>query len=575
MNFDYDRIAKKEDHGNQWVSYSDLFMVLSFLFLLLYTVASFRSGAISVQSNKTIADKEEQIRQLEAQVQVFERLRNNYLEVSATQQEKKIFDALMNRLDTLKEKTQQDEATARAELKELAEKNKSLDFYQNTVKSLITAHLSANAKINERDQRIDTQTKEIGSLSKTVKDQEQTLTKKERLIAQTSDQLRAVKSEFEKERVDREEQQKAFSERLSKIVKERDEKVSSLSQESTQRKQALNQSMAQMEALKTDLNQAQKQNENLINELTSAQNLSQKQIDQIKGEHLAEMQRQEGAFKDEIAKQKLNAAERAAAENMYKDRLAKSNAEHNAKLKDLEGGLAENNKRLAQLVDAGSALTNQNAALNSQLQGEKDRNKELDRELALARAKADRRKNISKRISDAFRGKGIDVEVNPNTGDVILNFGDEYFDTGKHLLKPGMAKILRGAIPKYAETLLDDTKIASQISSIEIIGFSSPTYKDRVVDPNTLSAADRGAVNYNLDLSYMRARSIFKYIFDQSKMQFKQQKQLLPLVKVTGRSFFTEDIKGQDPGVMNLDSFCKSHNCSRSQRVIIRFSLQD
>ena len=36
MSFDYDRFKAKEDNGSYWASYSDLFMVLSLVFLLLY-----------------------------------------------------------------------------------------------------------------------------------------------------------------------------------------------------------------------------------------------------------------------------------------------------------------------------------------------------------------------------------------------------------------------------------------------------------------------------------------------------------------------------------------------------------
>ena len=48
----------------------------------------------------------------------------------------------------------------------------------------------------------------------------------------------------------------------------------------------------------------------------------------------------------------------------------------------------------------------------------------------------------------------------------------------------------------------------------------------KFIDPKSLSAGDRKAVNYNLDLSYRRAKSIFSYIFDTDKMQYKYQKSL-------------------------------------------------
>ena len=119
-------------------------------------------------------------------------------------------------------------------------------------------------------------------------------------------------------------------------------------------------------------------------------------------------------------------------------------------------------------------------------------------------------------------------------------------------------------------------KVAKEISSVEIIGFSSPTYKGRYVDPQSLDENDRAAVSYNLDLSYNRAKSIFSYIFDKKSMTYQHQKDLLPLVKVTGRSFLAEEVKGRDiASGLDIKDYCAKHNCEKSQKVIIRFNLKD
>jgi hypothetical protein len=90
-----------------------------------------------------------------------------------------------------------------------------------------------------------------------------------------------------------------------------------------------------------------------------------------------------------------------------------------------------------------------------------------------------------------------------------------------------------------------------------------------------MDPANRQAVNYNLDLSYGRARAIFNYVFDQSKMSFKNQDRMLPLVKVTGRSFLTSD-KERDPAAQDsTESFCKKNDCAKLQKVIIKFTLKD
>jgi hypothetical protein len=180
-------------------------------------------------------------------------------------------------------------------------------------------------------------------------------------------------------------------------------------------------------------------------------------------------------------------------------------------------------------------------------------------------------------IRNNFEGAGIKAEVDRKTGDVILDFGDDYFDTDSHDLKSGMEVTIRKAIPVYAQSLFGTEELASEISSVEIIGFASPTYGGKPIDPTSLSTENRTAVNYNLDLSYRRAKSIFDYVFDTENMEFDHQSTMLPLINVTGRSFFSEDIKPGDTGNLSINEFCGQYNCKynckKSQRVIIKFGL--
>ena len=94
------------------------------------------------------------------------------------------------------------------------------------------------------------------------------------------------------------------------------------------------------------------------------------------------------------------------------------------------------------------------------------------------------------------------------------------------------------------------------------------------MNPVSLKAEDRQAVNYNLDLSYYRARSIFDHIFDTEKMKYKHQKDLLPRVKVTGRSFLAGQVDRELASQgMTQAEYCKRYDCKKEQRVIIRFDL--
>jgi hypothetical protein len=139
-----------------------------------------------------------------------------------------------------------------------------------------------------------------------------------------------------------------------------------------------------------------------------------------------------------------------------------------------------------------------------------------------------------------------------------------------------MKTTLKKFVPNYSKSLFDDPKIAKEIQSLEIIGFSSPTYRGKYVDPQSLKEEDRTAIDYNLDLSYNRAKSIFSYMFDKKSMTYKYQKEMLPLVKVTGRSFLAEEMKGRDiASGIPIKEYCAKYDCDKSQKVIIKFNLKD
>ena len=59
------------------------------------------------------------------------------------------------------------------------------------------------------------------------------------------------------------------------------------------------------------------------------------------------------------------------------------------------------------------------------------------------------------------------------TGQVTLDFGDEYYDSGSATLKPAMRAKLDRLFPIYTDSLFNNPKSADKIANIEIIGFAS------------------------------------------------------------------------------------------------------
>ena len=126
------RIERKDDKfkdkdsgdGNQWASYSDLFMALSFIFLLLYVTSSLRNGTNEVQQNlenrKVMAEAED----LRQQIKVYNTLKENYLEKEASKDEQQVYAELMNKLELLQDDAKEEKNDLRRQAKENEKKEK-------------------------------------------------------------------------------------------------------------------------------------------------------------------------------------------------------------------------------------------------------------------------------------------------------------------------------------------------------------------------------------------------------------------------------------------------------------------
>lgn len=477
MGWDYDRATQKHEQ-NWWTSYSDLFTMLSIVFLMMYVITALRNSADNltrvIENQKLIMEVED----LREQNRVYNQMRASQVE-EMSKKEQETYQQLMGKLDLLKDEA----ATEKNRLRELAKENESkemaLNHYQQVVRNIINANIIQKANIKRKDERIQVADTEISSLQKEIRE-------KEKIITKNNQSIEAIQAEL-KNRIKELSKKEKNSKRLATAIEE------------------------------------------------------------LRAESAAKVANLE-------------------AENIAIDRQLKQTS---TKLSSTEKGL----QAATQGMQAAKAEAAQYKGYVDSLESEKE---ELARDLAKSKELLAAKRNLAKQISAALGKAGVEGEVDGKTGDVILTFGDEYFDTNKANLKPNMKKTLQKFIPHYAKTLFKNKKIADKIESVEIIGYSSPTYQGRFVDPQSLADSDRTAVDYNLDLSYRRAKSIFSHIFDRRHMQYSHQKELLPLVKVTGRSFLADQIKGRDlKNGISRDMFCKQYDCRKSQRVIIKFDLKE
>ncbi len=555
MGFNYEKVKSEEGSGSQWTSYSDLFMSLSVIFLLLYVTASLKQGTSTLQQNIEHAKLKAEVEDLRNQIKVYNSLKDEYINEDASKDEKRVYRQLMDKLSLLQDQAKTEKDQLREKAKENEEKEDALNQYQKLIKNIINNNLLSKARIKRRDEIIvkkddvitERQT-EIKSLERNVEQKKEIIAKGQRTIENINNELDNKMRELNRAYANQEISKKKLDEEKERLQEESDKKVEVLREQNNEVTHQLSQATStlqsvtsQLEDTKGSLQKLGHEKNILAQELEASASKYNSQIAALNQEYEAKRAAEKANFNAELKRHKLSAAARAEKEAAFE-------AHANRQAKELQDKLS---------------------GLNSKI-------KDTEGELVKAKAQANARKSLAIDIQKNFEKNGIKASVDPNNGDVVLDFGAQYFDTGKSDLKPGMKSIIERAVPVYSQSLFENENIAKKIKSVEIIGFASPTYNGKYIDPQSLSPGDRTAVDFNLDLSFGRARSIFKYIFDTNKMTFKHQRQLLPLVKVTGRSFLAERKSDRDTASgMTQKEFCETHDCSKAQRVIIKFNLDE
>ncbi len=554
MGFDYNRQKQHGSGDSMWTSYSDLFLGLSIVFLLLYVTASLKQGTDGIRQqleNQKLVKEAEDLRQ---QIKVYETLKQDYLTKQASHDEQATYEELMNKLTLLQDEQKDEKVKLLQKAQDNDKKEQALNKYQQLIRNIINSNMIAKSRIKNRDKMIDQKedvinekTQEISGLEKSVQDKSNEIRQGETQIASLeknlSKQEKALKNAYIAHKLTK----KKYEQQQEKLREEAETRIASLKSTNAKTEQELeavnselSKTSSQLNVAETKVDKLGQENNKLSGELAASDQKHKSEIDALKGTFSAQEAKDRAGFEAQLAKEKLSKDQVAARQAQFK-------ADADKRAGELAGQIAQLDKKYR---DSQGALAKATENLNA-------------------------RKNIAKQIKSKFAQNGIEAEVDGDTGDVMLSFGDQYFDTGRADLKPKMQKILESAMPAYSASLFENAKIAKKIQSVEIVGFASPTYQGKYVDPSTLDPDNRQAVNYNLDLSYKRAKSIFNYVFDRNKISFKDQDRMLPLVKVTGRSFLAGE-KSRDPATKDgSEGYCRKNDCAKLQKVIIKFTLKD
>lgn len=615
MSWDYHKLSENSNHQqDMWPAASDLFMMLSTIFLLLFVVSSLRNGAETIKSQVEYQQMMVEAQDYQEQNRIYNTLKDNYLETKASQEEQQLYTELMGKLSLLQDEAGQEKRRLTKEAQENKAKEVALNQYQQVIRNIINANMLAKANLQEKDSVIDQKRRSLAEANREIKDKDRELAVKEDKISRISmtidrNQEQLARREKEVDLLRREIQQRkiALDEKNAEINKtqgqlqskisqlqsnEKDrsklsEKIEQMRLASTQRIDQLKKERDELEGslgsaseelsgLKGELKKAattieltEKEKNKLLGDLEKASADFKNQIDGLKSGFAKDLQGEKAKLNGQLQAAKATAAEKAAAEAAYKKKADDLGHELNnkvaglqAKIKQAEDSIEKNKKEKDDYKKYIDSLEKEKEGLAQVAKESQDREKA--------------RKQIADRMRQGLAKAGIDAVVDPRTGDVTLSFGEDYFETDSADLKASMIQTLKKFIPLYANNLFEDPRIAPKIQSVEIVGFASPTYRGKYVDPQSLSVKDREAVNYNLDLSYRRAKSIFEYIFDVDKMKYTNQNRLLALVNVSGRSYLADAVKGHNVDQsLSRETFCKKFDCRKQQKVIIKFDLKD
>ena len=533
-------------------------------------------------------------------------------------------------------KNEKDSLTQQArenEKKEMA-LNKYQKMVRNIINSnklQKTKVTNRNEVIDEQVETIDEQSTKITTLNKDISQKETLIKQKENQISSINNNLAEKVSELKKSYKRAKVSQNVYQSRLKKLQSEARQQITLVEQQKRQTISELNQAKSELSSTQSQLSETQNALEDtkgqlqqkgeevagLSNKLNTAKQEAKAKMDALQAKYNADQERERQAFGAALRNQKnLSEGEIARREAQFKaaaaekdrqfaEQLGRHNAGQERERQAFEAALrnqknlseGEIARREAQFKAAAAEKDRQFSGQLSGLAGqfkaaqaEKERQfagqlsglagqlkntegqlKNTEGQLNAVKAELADRKKIAQEIKSGFDKIGVKADIDLQSGDVLLDFGQTFFENDSSQLKDEMRKILKKAMPVYSKSLFGNVNVAEKISSVEVIGFASPTYRGKFVDPNSSKPDDIDAMKYNMDLSYKRAKSIFNYILDDKEMAFEHKNSLVPNLTVSGRSFL--ELMKMNRSVASAEDYCKKNDCKKSQRVIIKFSM--
>jgi outer membrane protein OmpA-like peptidoglycan-associated protein len=511
-------------------SYSDLFAAISFCFLFLYVVNSLQSNVSTIHNQYKLAAKEKEnqekmselIAKYEKMLKTYEIDKDAYLQ-NANQDEVAHYNQALDKLKLLAENNKKNKEELLKQAQDFASKEKELNDYQKVIKNIVESNLALKHRVvkKEKDLIEDKKSFEMQVTQKMDQDLKKNVQDiQSKYHAELQRQIEFKESEIKAQYAEKKEKDlKLMYAEIARSNKQKEKELQSL----------------------------QKYHSENLAKLQADNQLTKKQQAEILEKNKAEINQLVSKYSSEL--------------NTIKSSYEKKEQNLTAAME------AENSRKAAELA---RQFEQEKTNLQSKLTDANSKIKEM----------AERRdfiKGVAKSLKKNFEDAGIKAQVNEETGEVTLAFSKVYFDKGQFKLKNEMQDDLSKFLPTYAKAVLLDQKILNRIDSFEVIGFASPTFNKKYINPKELKVSNLNAVSFNLDLSYKRARSIYEFVFNPKKISFDGQDTMFKMTKVSGRSFLDgKEVKEDDrvPANVNDKDYCEKYNCHEQQKVIIKFVLK-
>ena len=510
--FEDERGSSGTGGGSSWISYSDMMASLLLVFLLMLCVSLLQYFTAPKQEDldkqASIEDQMKEIETREAELKA--------LEVELAEKETKL-----NERET--RIAEREKAVAEKET-ELAELEAALKAAQEQLES-DQAELKAAQEQLAKDQA------ELKAAQEQLEKDQTALKAAQEQLAKDQAALKAAQEQLEKDQA----ALKAAQEQLAK-----DQTELKAAQEQLEKDQAeLKAAQEQLEKDQTALKAAQEQLEKERKELETEKKLLEEERAAltIEKEQLEKDQAALKAAQEQLEKDQEEL--RAAQEQLEKDQVAlkaaqeqlkKDQEQLEAEKQAVEALQSELEKRLEEMGTPTPAPTPTPMPTppptptpeptptvdQAEIERQLAELKALQEQQAALENYSVRNRIISSQFS-AFSGSGLEISIDPDTGEIMMA-SSILFDAGSDVLRPEGKEFLNEFIPVYLDVLMNP-EYEGYISEVIIEGHTDT----------------RGSYLGNLNLSQSRASNVMEYCLKVPGLTREQKEFLQSMVSATGR----------------------------------------